>query len=49
MHQNEQETMELFQGPVTRARAKEMKERVQDGNDELMALMDRAMNEGHKI
>lgn len=49
MTKNEQETMELFKGPVTRARARKMKEHDDGVNNELLALVKEAIEEGLKF
>lgn len=38
MIRDELETKELFQGPTIGIRAKKIKERVKDGNDQFMAF-----------
>lgn len=46
---DEHETMELFWGPITRARVKKIKKRVKDESNELIAFIDKVMKEVLKI
>lgn len=49
MTQDECETMDSFQRPITRARAKEIKERTKDGNNKLITIMDKVIKKGLKL
>lgn len=49
MVQDDHETLELFRGLITRARAKKVNERVDGKNEDLVVLVDKVMKERLKL